>query len=167
MNTLVNNFFGSAGFDSNPTPFSLLERLALMTQTAIFTGDEGEQQLYSYTLPANFFAEPGGKIDATIRLKVVAGANGLTGATTIKLDGTEIFNFSNSTSEGETFIGPQTSLIELVELAGAISFANLGNLGYQTYNNSVSHTLTFHYVDYNSDSSNSFRGAYVRITYLK
>lgn len=150
---------------SKNNPISIL---SLQAQTTIKTGDQGEQQIYSFTIPPNFFTQPGGKINATLRLKTVAGVNNLSGSLKVKLDGQEIFSpFSYFIAEGTQFLGQSLDLIELVELAGAISVANIGFNGYLPYDNTVSHTLSFHFEDSNADPTNNFRGAYLKIIHAK
>jgi hypothetical protein len=149
---------------------SLTSLLYRDTQTTVFTGDQGEQQLYSFTIPPNFFAEAGGQIKATLRLKTVAGSNNLSGEIKVKLDGQDIYSpsaLSFFIAEGELYIGQELNLIEIVEVLGAISIANIGFKGYVPYNNNISHTLSFHFQDSNSDPTNSFRGAYLKVIHTK
>lgn len=153
--------------NSNKTD-NLTSLLYLDNQTTQRTGDQGEQQLYSFTIPANFFTQNGSKLQATFRLKAKTLEDYLSGAMIVKLDGTEIFNngyFFSANSE--QFFGQNIDLIEMVELGGAISTANLGLSGYQVYNNSLSHTISFHFIDYNNYPTTSFRGAYCKVLHTK
>lgn len=145
------------------SPISIL---SLQTQTIVFTGDQGEQELYSFTIPPNFFTQSGNSIDAKIRVKYVAGGNGLTGMITVKMDGTTIFSnqFAPFNSVDDTGYAGQTfSLLEMVELNGATSIANIGNLGYIEYDNIIEHTITVTYSDLGNHSDNSFSGAYFKL----
>lgn len=146
---------------------NILTVLKLDGQTPVFTGDQGEQELYSFTLPANFFTQNGSTIETKIRVKYFAGANGLTGKITVKLDGFTIFtsNFVPFNKVNETgYTGLILNLLEMAELNGANSIANIGNLGFVAYDNTIAHTITVTYIDSANDPTNSFRGAFFKVT---
>lgn len=170
MNEMMgSNDFSKGGFSTTGKPV-YIELLNLQNETALFTGDQGEQQLYTYTIPANFFTQNGSIIEAKIRAKYIAGANGFTGVLTVKLDGNTIFNAdfvpfaaTNITS----YIGQLVTLGEMVKLNGSTSVLNTGGLGFITYDNTVSHTITVSYADAGNDATNTFQGAFFRVTGIK
>lgn len=166
--SLLGDAFKSSNSNKDENLTSLLY---LDNQTTQHTGDQGEQQLYSFTIPANFFTQNGSKLQATIRLKIKTLEDYLSASLIIKLDGTPIYNNAYFFSENlEHFFGEtDINLIEMLELAGAISVANVGplNPGHQTYNNSLSHTISFHFVDNESKPTNTFRGSYCKVIHTK
>lgn len=134
----------------------------------VLTGDEGEQTVFTTTLPANFFTRNGESLSIAVAIRYSAGLVGLTGTIKAKVDGNVVqtngFSPFGATDVEDQYLSATIGLILIQDLAGVDTIASLGNSGVsETFDTTVSHVLSLTYEDSNADADNNFNRQYARL----